>query len=155
MLANFYTVWPTLPSLSSLRLSLYSSFRAMQKIDGSRRHNRPHDLAQESEFIRCVMRGHFVAFRPGGIIQHRREEIVETASQSEHGLTDVNQFRRSTPNTVTTDQPAFFAVQEHFEYTRFIAEDGATRNVLRLTHYSKSSYDLNIFPSYSTLPPYI
>jgi hypothetical protein len=30
-------------------------------------------------------------------------------------LTDVNQFRRFTPNTVTTEQPAIFAVKEHFE----------------------------------------
>jgi hypothetical protein len=87
----------------------------MQKIDGSRRHNRPRDLAQESEFIRRIVRGHFVAFRQGGIIKHRREEIVETAPQPEHGLTDVNQFRRFTPNTVTTEQPAIFAVKEHFE----------------------------------------
>jgi len=54
--------------------------------------------------VQAIERGNFVAFRHGGIIEHRLHEIGDFALQQEHRLPDVQQLHRIFPKDVDPEQ---------------------------------------------------
>lgn len=50
------------------------------------------------ELIQPIQSGHFVGFRQGGVVEHRVAEILERATQCEHGLADMDDFGSAIAN---------------------------------------------------------
>ena len=73
--------------------------------------------------VRGVVRGHLVALRERRVVEHRLEEVVESAAERQHRLADVDQLGRLRAHAVDAEQRARLAVEDHLEEAAVVAED--------------------------------
>src|SRR5262245_3649674 len=54
--------------------------------------------------------------RPVWVIKDGLEKVVQSATESEHGLSCMNEFGGAAADTMTTQQSSVFTVKKHFEH---------------------------------------
>src|SRR6266446_6062824 len=90
---------------------------------------------EDAQPVDAVEGRHFVAFRQGGVIEHRVDEVVYRSAEREHRLADVDQLAGTFADDVDAEQLAGLAVKDQFQEAGDVAEDLAAGDLLvaRLT----------------------
>jgi len=79
------------------------------------------------ELVQSVERGDFVGFRQSGIVENRITEILDTRSQGENDLADVNDFRRPIANGMHSEQFERIRVEDQLQQALVISQHLAFR----------------------------
>src|SRR6202023_1436576 len=73
---------------------------------------------------------HFVAFRQGGVVEHRVDEVVDRSAERQHRLTDVDQLARPLADDMDAEQLPGLAVKDQLQQPGDVAEDLAAGDLL-------------------------
>src|ERR1700730_3206863 len=85
---------------------------------------------EDPEPIDAVEGRHFVAFRQGGVVEHRVDEVVDRSAERQHRLTDVDQLARPLADDMDAEQLPGLAVKDQLQQPGDVAEDLAAGDLL-------------------------
>ena len=69
-------------------------------------------MADQGQLVGGIVGGNLIALRQSGVIEHGLEKVVQSAAETEHGLSHMNEFGGAAADTMTTQQPSVFTVAE-------------------------------------------
>src|SRR5690349_20702506 len=87
-------------------------------------------LTHERELVRGVESRDLVALGQRRVVEDRSEEVIESAAERDHGLSDVNQLRGAAADAVAAEQLAAVLIEQHLEHALFVAANRAARDLL-------------------------
>src|SRR6202171_1046270 len=78
---------------------------------------------EDPEPVDAVEGGDLVAFRQGGVVEHRVDEVVDRSAERQHRLTDVDQLARPLADDMDAEQLPGLAVKDQLQQPGDVAED--------------------------------
>jgi len=75
------------------------------------------------QFVVRIQCRHLVTLGQSGIVEGRRQEVVQPPAESQHGLPDVDQLGGAGADHMNAKQAMIFSMKEHLQQAAVVAED--------------------------------